>query len=184
MRSTPKLRQPRTRFAMKAKPRLKRGSIKLRKGNLCEDATARGRLIRRSLLGKIRETAAAGQRPGRRVKPKRETPRVIHSERSGGKHKRVRLHGKAREARRAEVFERAGGRCEEIIEATLAAFPWCPVTVRCPNRATEWSHKKHAANKCDCLSPDCNIASCHECHVKRHNAGGKPCPKKEKVHAV
>jgi hypothetical protein len=176
MRSTPKLRQPRTRFALKAKPRVKRGSIKLRKGNLCDNPKAKGLSIRGISLGKIRENAAAGHKAGRRVKPKRETPRVIHSERSGGKHKRVRLHGAARDKRRAEVFERAGGRCEE----RTTYFSWIPgvgealISDRCPRPATEWSHKKHAANKCDCFSSDCNIASCHECHVRRHNCGGKP----------
>ena len=164
----------RTRFAMKAKPRSTRG-ISRKEGH------------KQLSLG----YAAAGKRrrkTSRRVKPKRETPRAIHSERSGGEHKRVRLYGKAREARRAEVFERAGGRCEEIItvQRNVSWNRWHPYFVptqeRCPNRATEWSHRKHAANKCDCFSPDCSIASCHACHVKRHAGGnGKPCPKKEVV---
>jgi hypothetical protein len=120
------------------------------------------------------------------VPRKRRKPRVVHSERTAHitGHKRVRLTRKADiDKRRAEVFERAGGRCEEILPAIVAPFSRKTLMAarRCPNRATEWSHKKHAANKCDCLSPDCNIASCHECHIKRHNAGGKPCPKKEKV---
>ncbi len=123
-------------------------------------------------------------RQRKRIPTKRATPRVIHPERSGGHH-RVRLHGKAREQRRAEVFERAGGRCEEKYPAMVPSIggdlngEW--MIVRCPNRATEWSHIRHGSNKCDCFSPDCNIASCHECHRKRHAGGnGKPCPPKVK----
>ena len=95
-------------------------------------------------------------------------------------HKRERLKGDAKTKRREEIFRRAGGMCEEIIRCKL---PECNVgsrcyhVYRCPNRATEWSHLRHGANKCDHMN--CGIASCHECHVKRHNAGGKPCPKKE-----
>ena len=119
-----------------------------------------------------------------RIPRKRSTPRVIHPERSGG-HLRVRLHGKAREKRRAEVFERAGGRCEEMLLALSLpeAIAFGSLTYRCNNKATEWSHMRHGSNKCDCLDPLCNIASCTECHRKRHNAGGKPVPKKEKVYA-
>jgi len=123
-----------------------------------------------------------------RIPRKRKTPRAVHSERTEHVtgHKRVRLYGKAREQRRAEIFARAGGRCEEIIEIRFTGVLGYPSSnfMRCPNRATEWSHIKHGPRKCDCLSPNCNIASCHECHVKRHAGGnGKPCPKKEIVHA-
>ena len=90
---------------------------------------------------------------------------MIHPERSGG-HKRERLHGTAREKRRAEIFERAGGRCEEIEHLGFGYGK------RCGRPATEWSHKQHGPRKCDCM--DCGIASCSACHRKRHNAGGKP----------
>jgi hypothetical protein len=172
MNSRSKIRRqswkPRTKFALKAKPRSTRG-ISRKDGHkqLSLGYAATGRRHRKA---------------GRRVKPKRETPRVIHSERSGGKHKRVRLHGAARDKRRAEVFERAGGRCEEQLTSHALSSPghWAVITSRCPNRATEWSHMRHGSNKCDCLDPRCNIASCHECHVRRHAGGnGKPCPKKE-----
>lgn len=125
-----------------------------------------------------------------RIPRKRSKPRAVHSERTAHitGHKRVRLHGAARDKRRAEVFERAGGRCEELKALTYSRVDGLPeIVVRCSNRATQWSHKRHAANKCDCYSPTaqgaCSIASCDECHKKRHNAGGKPCPKKERAHA-
>jgi hypothetical protein len=121
-------------------------------------------------------------RQSKRIPTKRARPRVVHSERTDHitGHKRVRLRGVARDKRRVEVFERAGGRCEERIswKGWIHGAGEVLVSDRCPNRATEWSHMRHGSNKCDCLSPKCNIASCHECHVKRHNAGGKPCPKK------
>ena len=116
-----------------------------------------------------------------RIPKKRSKPRVVHSERTAHitGHKRVRLYGKAREQRRAEIFARAGGRCEERIPHRLYnGFYFMDTTRQCGRPATEWSHMRHGAHKCDCLSPKCSIASCEECHKKRHNAGGKPCPKK------
>lgn len=108
--------------------------------------------------------------------PPRRKPRRVRSELFFG-HKRVVLHGEARSKRRAEIFERAGGRCEEV---TSISFIPVLITKRCPNRATEWSHTRHGANKCDCLDPRCSIASCAECHKRRH-AGGKPVPVKERT---
>jgi hypothetical protein len=112
---------------------------------------------------------------------KRKTPRVIHSERSGLGHKRERLHGKAKTFRRMELFERSRGRCEDEWPEDCPEYMY----IRCSRRINsgtydpsynphgmEWSHNRHAANKCDCMA--CGIASCHDCHVKRHNAGGKP----------
>ena len=116
----------------------------------------------------------------KRPNPKRTTPRRIHSERSGG-HQRIRLYGAAREKRRAEIFERAGGRCEEQVwnvQGMQGVYQWG--FYRCRNYATEWSHKRHGANKCDCM--DCGIASCRECHARRHN-NPKPCPRKPKMEA-
>lgn len=127
----------------------------------------------------------------KRTKPpaKRKTPRAVHSERTAHitGHKRIRLYGKAREQRRLEVFLRANSRCEEIIRCEL---PECNEggkawhTWRCNKLATEWSHLKHGPNKCDCLDPKCSIASCTECHKKRHNAGGKPVPRKPQVSSM
>lgn len=118
----------------------------------------------------------------KRIPAKRAVPRVIHPERSNpvDGHIRERLTGKAREKRRAEIFERAGRYCEEIIRCQL---PECNEggkawhTFRCPNPPTEWSHKKHGARKCDCL--DCGIASCRECHNRKHRP--KACPKKTRA---
>lgn len=83
---------------------------------------------------------------------------------------RERLHGKDKEQRRGEIFERSGGRCE-VIKADGK---------RCENPITwfsmHWSHDRHAANKDD--SVNAGLASCQECHlVDRHN-GGKPVPRK------
>lgn len=112
------------------------------------------------------------------IRRKRYTPRVVHSERTAHitGHKRVRLYGKAREQRRTEIFERAGGRCEEIWGFVALPTSEGPLilSARCKNPATEWSHKRHGSNKCDCL--ECGIASCSECHRRRHQP--KACPKK------
>lgn len=88
-----------------------------------------------------------------------------------GEHGGPLLSGKARSDRRAEIFERAYGQCEEWFP-----FPDVPGSeTRCPNLATEWSHRQHGANKCDCYSPDakgaCSIASCSDCHQNgRHGS--------------
>lgn len=114
---------------------------------------------------------------------KRKRPRAVHSERTAHitGHQRVVLPkgSKAREQRRAEIFARAGGRCEERV-TYYGPFEGQTFMGRCMNKATEWSHARHGANKCDCLDPKCSIASCTECHRKRH-AGGKPVPRKPKV---
>ena len=127
---------------------------------------------------------------GKRINPKRKTPRRTRSELFFG-HKRERLYGAERSARRAEIFERAGGRCEDVTGEMIAEHKGVGLYFRCGApinlgtydpatnpRGMEWSHKRHGANKCDCYSPTaqdaCSIASCHTCHVKRHNCGGKP----------
>ena len=116
----------------------------------------------------------------KRPNPKRATPRVIHSERTehitGHRRIRLKMFSAAWHKRRAEIFERAGGRCEEEIRRFVYATSGDNYyqRYRCANRATEWSHKRHGANKCDCM--DCGIASCRECHARRHNP--KPCPRK------
>ena len=132
-----------------------------------------------------------------RIPRKRATPRNIHPERSGSH--RIRLRTRAeKEARRRELFERSDGRCEDLIgdpitsvqtqEGIVALYFRCNrrINIKAYDPAfnpqgMEWSHRRHGSNKCDCM--DCGIASCHECHVKRHNCGGKPCPKKVKVSA-
>jgi hypothetical protein len=112
-----------------------------------------------------------------------------------GKKRRVldreKLYGKAKEARRREIFERSGGRCEQTFRTheteVISAVMGYAVVTRCNRHITwekydpdsnpngmEWSHNRHAANKCDCLA--CGIASCHECHQRRHNP--KSCPSK------
>lgn len=133
--------------------------------------------VTQDVCRKRKECVQAGAWPKqrKRIPPKRKTPRTIHPERSGG-HLRVRLHGAARQKRRAEIFDRAGGMCEDWLATAVLDIndEHRLYGIRCHNRATEWSHKKHGARKCDCM--DCGIASCAECHRKRHNP--KPCPKK------
>jgi hypothetical protein len=120
----------------------------------------------------------------KRPNPKRKTPRAVHSERTAhlnGGHKRVRLIGIAKTLRRLELFQRSRGRCEDEWPEDCPEFMY----IRCNRRINsdtydpaynprgmQWSHNRHAANKCDCMA--CGIASCAECHAKRHNAGGKP----------
>lgn len=114
-----------------------------------------------------------------RIKP-RHKPRRKRPELFGGHG--IRLRGKAKTERRRDIFERSGGRCEQMIPLrynTCLHFG-LPIgtTERCWKRITwdsmEWSHNRHAANKCDCM--ECGIASCKECHARRHNP--KPCPRK------
>lgn len=114
----------------------------------------------------------------RPIPKRRQKPRVVHSERTehitGHKRIRLKMFSKAWYERRAEIFERAKGRCEEMIG--WGDGKRIAVYLRCPNRATEWSHARHGANKCDCLNPACSIASCAACHRRRHNP--KACPPK------
>ena len=114
-------------------------------------------------------------------------------------HKAVTLRGSAKKARRRELFERSAGKCEDnanqdkVCLKILGKAPEgntclqtpgtcesCPEwhSRRCERPITwdsmEWSHLHHGANKCDCMA--CGIASCKECHRRRHNP--KPCPPK------
>lgn len=92
---------------------------------------------------------------------------------------REELRGADKSNRHDEIFERAGGRCEEIKKYRLQPFCMSPsfkVERRCNAPATEWSHKPcihikvgngHGRGfKCDAMS--CGIASCRECHKKAH----------------
>ena len=120
----------------------------------------------------------------KRVPAKRLKPRRVRTMCSKG-HPRERLSGEARTARRREIFERANGRCEEVIswstetQASYGNGTYGHVIAhhfktRCQNKATEWSHFRHGANKCDHLN--CGIASCKACHDRRHRP--KACPPK------
>jgi 5-methylcytosine-specific restriction endonuclease McrA len=83
----------------------------------------------------------------------------------------VRVTGKDMEALRDESLVRDGGRC-----------------VRCGRRVTDYvpdyapikydmAHKvSRSAGGSDTID---NVETmCHECHLKSHNAGGKPLPRK------
>jgi len=128
MRSTPKLRQPRTRFAMKAKPRLKRGWKRKGGTNLCSS-------------NPIRKAAAGQRKTGRRINRLSEwtDPRSYIT-----KDKRHKLYGKDKSRLRERVYQRSGGRCE----APKHHFT-------CGGWADEFNghlaHKRHGANKTDTM---------------------------------
>lgn len=94
-----------------------------------------------------------------RPNPKREGERRVQG--------RSRYYGQKRSDERKRVFERSGGRCEVIRDGK-----------RCNNPITlenmHWSHDRHGCHRDD----DKTKASCESCHRNRHNAGGKPVPKK------
>lgn len=100
----------------------------------------------------------------KRPNPKRWKPRRTKEE---------RLHGAAKTARRREIFERSGGRCEAEIPGAILFFGHEShiLTRRCNRPITwgtfHWSHNRHAANKSDSMSG--GIASCAECHRRLHN---------------
>ena len=102
---------------------------------------------------------------------KRYTPVRKKKARSGdvtvGKLGRVRLRGKALEALRRACFERDGYRCVECRRCGLCHNP------------LDMAHiQSRGAGGSDTLE---NVKTlCHECHMKSHNAGGKPCPPKPK----
>lgn len=110
--------------------------------------------------------------PTARLNPKRKEPRRVGNG-------RVKLADKT-ELRR-QAFKRSGGKCEMV---NLKPFPGryvkTPVLVRCGAPIT-WksmhlSHDRHGPNKSDALATV--KASCEKCHRDKHNAGGKPCPRK------
>ena len=117
-----------------------------------------------------------GRMPFSTIKAKRKTDKTF-------KDGRVRLADKS--DLRLKAFERSGGHCEEIVRCPLPecnerGIAWH--TFRCFKPITlesmHLSHRKHGPRRDDTLKSV--IASCEECHVKRHNAGGKPCPPKPK----
>lgn len=99
-----------------------------------------------------------------RPNPKRRTPRRVRD--------RVRHHGKRRIEDRLDAFRRSGGRCEMSVSGVPEIF------IRCDRRiylsTFHWAHERHGCNKSD----DKAKASCRECHLAQHNAGGKPVKKK------
>ena len=93
---------------------------------------------------------------------------------------REELRGKDKEKRRAEIFERAGDRCEELIGEPIVTVQTTegPVGIyfRCNRPATEWMHQPcihlkvgngHGRGfKCD--SASCGKAGCTDCHKRAH----------------
>src|SRR6185312_6821142 len=143
MRSTPKLRQPRTRFAMKAKPRSTRG-ISRKEGH------------KQLSLG----YAATGKRhrkASRRVNRLPEWTDKRSYITKGGRH---RLHGDDYGLLRRRAFNRAHGHCEC---GCGRIAPLCT-----PFEGRPWegtlSHKKHGARKSDELNEVLWFR--HECHMK------------------
>lgn len=151
--------KPRTRFALKAKPRSTRGILR-KDGH------------KQLSLGH----AAAGKRhstSGRRVNrlPEWTDPRSYITQ--GGRH---RLYGEDYQRLRSYAHERAGGRCECDKCATLP--------VRRPALwgdtfnflRGDFAHNEHGSRKSDELHR--GKWKNRVCHMNEHNAGGKPCPKK------
>lgn len=100
------------------------------------------------------------------------------------KHSRVRgreiLYGEAKTARRRELFERSGGKCEADSETLGFTDYWkgaaTSTVARCNAPITwetmEWSHNRHGSNKDDSLAN--GIASCRDCHRAKHASQGIP----------
>jgi len=114
----------------------------------------------------------------RRSKPRRRRPEL-----NGGHCETLR--GAAKQSRRWALFERSGGRCEEMLQFTrYACLPGSlelaraagTMFIRCNATITwesmEWSHKRHGIHRCDCM--ECGIASCRACHARRHNPKSVP----------
>jgi hypothetical protein len=163
---------PRTRFAPKAKPRPTRGTIKRRKGILCENATAKGRPIRGTSLGKIREIAAAGKRHTKTSRRVNRLPEWTDKRSYITKGLRHRLFGKDYTNLSAlaclRTIQRYGvPTCECGCGRTAWSDDITPLKAR-----GELAHKKHGARKSDELDQVDWMR--HECHMKSHNCGGKP----------
>ena len=130
----------------------------------------------------------------KRTKPRRKRPwltckakqeRVFLDPRSyvtkGG---RVRLFGQDYQALGGMAWYRSGGKCE------------CGCGRRAPSRALlrvlgetasmadigELSHNEHGARKSDEIERVKWMR--HECHMKSHNCGGKPVPRKPKISSM
>jgi len=94
---------------------------------------------------------------------------VIRSRRS--KSRPGRLKGEALETLRLDCFLRDRGRCVKCgkVIHLFSRFYGDP-------DAFDMAHKRNKRMWGDSLD---NVESeCHDCHMKSHNAGGKPCPKK------
>lgn len=119
-------------------------------------------------------------RKKRSTTPIRSTPfegrldKLSHWTASGN----LKLYGDDKIAMRARIFERAGGRCEEMVFRPYAVRGDSVrfTDMRCPNAATEWSHRPcvhikvgsgHGQGfKCD--SDLCGAAECERCHRNSH----------------
>jgi hypothetical protein len=146
---------------MKAKPRVKRGSIKLRKGNLCDNPKAKGLSIRGISLGKIRETAAAGHKAGRRVN---RLPEWADKRSYINKGQRHRLFGADYQRLRWEAYVRAHGRCE--CGCGRYAY-WYTDLAPTLESIGDVAHNEHGARKSDEL--DRVKWKRRECHEREHN---------------
>lgn len=89
---------------------------------------------------------------------------------------RIRLADKGE--LREKVFERSGGKCEEVIPDSdiIAKRLWFPEQWRCNAPITlqsmELSHKRHGCHRDDTAAS--TIASCKECHRVKHASRGIP----------
>jgi len=93
---------------------------------------------------------------------------------------RVRLFGADYTALQIEVHQRAKGVCEC---GCGQPAPWAVLTddyIPLEDKG-EVSHNEHGARKSD--EPNRVKWMRHECHMKSHNCGGKPVPRKERANA-
>lgn len=94
-----------------------------------------------------------------------------------GKTGTVRLKGRAMEALRFSCFERDKWRCQECGRWIAWGEDWSNPQGR---PVGEMAHiKSRGAGGSDTLD---NVRTlCPKCHGDEHNAGGKPCPKRERL---
>lgn len=125
--------------------------------------------------------------PPKRSKPRRKRPNLFHKRERDArfidprsyvtKGGRVRLFGDDYKALRFSAWARANGICE--CGCRNPAIYFCDfVGIPCQG---ELSHNEHGPRKSDELERVKWMR--HECHMKRHNAGGKPVPKKPNAYS-
>jgi len=131
--------------------------------------------------------------PRKRKTPRRKRPELTRGPKQEGKFLdsrsyvtkggRMRLFGMDYQALRGNAWYRSGGRCEcgcgrrapstELLRVLGETAPMADIG--------ELSHNEHGARKSDEL--DRVKWMRHECHMKSHNCGGKPCPRKAVANA-
>jgi hypothetical protein len=166
----PRLITRRTKFAP-AKPRFRRGSLRKEALPKCANKP-------RVKTKYQRNSAVAGQPSGRRVNrlPEWIDPKSYITK--GGRH---RLYGHDYLELQWAAYRRAGGLDDysRTAKCECGCGRPAPFGIRALGLKAkgELAHNEHGPRKSDELHRVKWMR--HECHMKSHNAGGKPCPKKE-----